>query len=39
MNRQTRLALTAFCVIVILLLMLAAYGYWTGAWDDALSPP
>lgn len=30
--RRPRAAIIIFCVIVILMLALAAYGYWTGAW-------
>ncbi len=34
MNKQTRNAVIIFCVIVLVLFILAAYGYWTGAWDE-----
>jgi hypothetical protein len=39
MDRQTKYAVSVFCVIVLLVLIMAAYGYWTGAWDSELSPP
>ena len=39
MNKQTRNAIIIFCVIVVVLFILAGYGYWTGAWDSELSPP
>lgn len=37
MNRQTRKenrAIVVFLVIIVLLFILAAYGYFTGAWDQ-----
>jgi hypothetical protein len=39
MDRKTKAAIVIFCVVVVIMLMLAAYGYWTGAWDSDLSPP
>ena len=34
MDRPTKAAITTFVVIVLLLLILALYGYLTGAWDE-----
>lgn len=39
MDRATKAAITIFVVVVLLMLMLAAYGYFSGAWDTELSPP
>ena len=38
-DHGTRAALTIFGVVLLVLLVLALYGYLTGAWDSDLSPP
>jgi hypothetical protein len=38
MNRQTKNALIIFGVIMLVLFILAAYGYFTGSWLEA-NPP
>jgi hypothetical protein len=32
MNRRTRNALIIFAVIMLVMFILAGYGWWTGAW-------
>ena len=32
-DRTTRNAIVIFAIVVLLILMLAAYGYFSGAWD------
>lgn len=39
MDRATRAAIVIFVVVVVFMLALAAYGYFSGAWDTELSPP
>ena len=39
MDRQAKLAITAFCIVIIALMALAAAGYFSGAWDQPPSPP
>lgn len=34
MSRPTRLALWACGIVILLLLILALFGYLTGAWDE-----
>jgi len=34
MDRTTKAAITIFAVVLLLLLMLAAYGYFGGVWDS-----
>jgi len=34
MDRQTKLAIAAFCCVVAFILILAFYGYFTGAWQE-----
>jgi flagellar basal body-associated protein FliL len=36
MDRATKSAIVIFVVVVLFVLALAAYGYWTGAWDEPL---
>lgn len=33
MNRQTKMAISTTIVLILVLLILATYGYMTGAWD------
>jgi hypothetical protein len=35
MDRATKAAIVIFVVVVFLMLMLAAYGYFGGTWDSA----
>jgi ABC-type cobalt transport system substrate-binding protein len=37
MDRATKAAIVIFVVVLILMLALAAYGYFGGAWDSAPS--
>lgn len=37
MDRSTKAAITIFVVVTLFFLALAAYGYFSGAWDTA--PP
>ena len=37
MNRQTKNALIIFGVVMLVLFILAAYGYFSGAWLE--TPP
>jgi hypothetical protein len=39
MDRTTKAAITIFVVVVLLMLAMATYGYWSGAWNSELSPP
>jgi flagellar basal body-associated protein FliL len=39
MDRSTKAAIVIFVVVVVFVLALATYGYWSGAWDTELSPP
>jgi flagellar basal body-associated protein FliL len=39
MDRATKAAIIIFCVVVILMLAMGTYGYWSGAWNSELSPP
>jgi len=39
MDRSTKAAIATLVVIVLLVLALAAYGYFSGAWDTELTPP
>lgn len=39
MDRQTKIALAVFCGAVVVIMALAAWGYFSGAWDGELSPP
>ena len=39
MNTQTRNALIIFGVVMLVLFILAAYGYWTGAWWEEIPNP
>jgi Co/Zn/Cd efflux system component len=32
-TRKENRAIWVFVIIVVLLFILAAYGWWTGAWD------
>ena len=38
MDRSTRNAIIIFCVVVLVMLALAAYGYWSGAWLTEPTP-
>lgn len=33
-DRAARAAITIFVIVVLLMLALAAYGYFSGAWDN-----
>lgn len=33
MDRVTRMAIIIFCVVVILIMTLAALGFFSGRWD------
>jgi flagellar basal body-associated protein FliL len=39
MDRVTKAAIVIFVVVVLLMLAMGTYGYWSGAWDSDLSPP
>ena len=33
MNRQTKMAIATTVVLILIVLILATYGYLSGAWD------
>lgn len=33
MDRQTKIAISIFVLAVVLIMMLAAYGYFSGSWE------
>jgi hypothetical protein len=38
MDRQTRMAVTIAAVAFLVLLILATYGYFSGAWETVPDP-
>jgi hypothetical protein len=38
-ERTTKAAIIIFVVVVVFVMALAAYGYFSGAWNTELSPP
>lgn len=38
MDRTTKAAITIFVVVVLLMLVMGTYGYWSGAWENVSAP-
>lgn len=38
MKTDAKVAISVGAVVIVMLLALAAYGYWTGAWNTPLPP-